>query len=68
MEGLTPNEIAANIALFGVWIFVLAKVTVQRKDDSDELKFIKRMARHTLTATLIAAIVVAGGALIVTNR
>ncbi len=67
MEGLTPNEIAANAVMFFVWIFILARITVQKKDDSEQMKTAKRFARSTLTATLIAAIVMGVLALCVTR-
>jgi len=58
-------EVADIIFILAVWIFVLARITVEKESDSPDTKTIKRIARSTLTATLIVAVVLAGLALVV---
>lgn len=51
------NEaIAVNIAVLFVFILVVVLTTAPHKSDTAVTKTMKRLARHTLTATLLCAV------------
>lgn len=56
-------EVFNAIVILFLWIFVTAIISLERKTDTEMVKTAKRIARATLTATLIAAVVMAAFAL-----
>ncbi len=56
MEGLTNGEILANVALLVGWITFVAVIARDKKDDSETMRITKRIARHTLTGTLLICV------------
>jgi hypothetical protein len=56
-------EVFNATVILALWIFILAKITIEKKTDSEQLKTAKRIARYTLTGTLLIAIVFAAFAL-----
>ncbi len=55
------------IFIMVLWIVVTALVSHERKGDSETVKTAKRIARGTLTVTLVAAIILAALALAITR-
>jgi hypothetical protein len=60
---MTSTEIAANIATLVVLILVMGLITVPKKSDTPAVKTMRKIGRHTFTATLLLCVIMGAFAL-----
>jgi len=68
MSATDLGDVLSAMSVLGIFLFACGMIGWPRKDDSENMKFVRRISRHTLTATLLCAVIMGAFALMLVSH